>query len=232
VVRAKALRDGVATQLALGATLPERTVAPAPRVSLMANSAGDAGSLGWRTMKTVLAIPVLLAFACSAYADDTKGFYAGAGVGMSNVKIDNVSDVGAALGEFDGDDVSFKAFAGWRFGKFISVEVDYLDLGKPEDELGNVSVSTGISGFAPYLVGTLPLGPIELSAKAGYLFYDLEVSADLASSRKTSDDDLVYGVGIGLTVFDRLATKLEYERIEISQLDRSDALWLTAAWRF
>lgn len=46
------------------------------------------------------------------------------------------------------------------------------------------------------------------------------------------DEDPVYGVGIGLTLFDRLATKLEYEYIDISGLDESDALWLTAAWRF
>jgi hypothetical protein len=183
-------------------------------------------------MKTILTLGILLALAGTAHADNDNGLYAGAGVGMFNVKIDNVSDVGAALGEFDSDDVSFKAFAGWRFGKFIGVEVDYLDLGKPNDDVGNVIVSTELSGFAPYIVGTLPLGPIELSAKYGYLFYDFKVSAGSSSKRKTSDEDSVYGVGIGLTLLDHLATKLEYERIDISELDKSDALWLTAAWRF
>ena len=105
-------------------------------------------------MKTILTLIALLTLVSTAHADNDKGPYAGAGVGLFNVKIDNVSDVGSALGEFDSDDVSFKAFAGWNFGKFISVEVDYLDLGKPQDD------------------------------------------------------------------------------IDISTLDKSDALWLTAAWRF
>jgi hypothetical protein len=184
-------------------------------------------------MKKIVIVIALLALASAAHAaDNDKGLYAGVGVGMFNVKIDSVADVGNALGEFDSDDVSFKAFAGWRFGKFIGVEVDYLDLGKPNDDVGNVNVSTELSGFAPYIVGTLPLGPIELSAKYGYLFYDFKVSAGQSGKRKTSDEDSVYGVGIGLTLFDRLATKIEYERIDISKLDKSDALWLTAAWRF
>ena len=183
-------------------------------------------------MKEMLTLVVLLALAGSAHADNDKGFYAGAGVGMFNVGIDNAADVGAALGKFDSNDVSFKAFGGWRFGKFIGVEVDYLDLGKPEDDVGGVKVATELSGVSPYVVGTLPLGPIELSAKVGYLFYDFKVSAGSSGKHKTSSEDLVYGVGLGLTLFGHIATKLEYEYIDISKLDKSDALWLTAAWRF
>jgi hypothetical protein len=181
---------------------------------------------------TILIAFVALAFASAAHADNDSGLYAGAGVGMYNVKIDSIADVGTAVGKFDSDDVSFKAFAGWRFAKFIGVEVDYLDFGKPEDDVGNVKVSTELHGVAPYIVGTLPLGPIELSAKFGYFFYDLKVAAGESGKRKTSDDDPAYGVGIGLTLFGHLATKLEYERIDISKLDKSDALWLTGAWRF
>jgi hypothetical protein len=183
-------------------------------------------------MKKTLLLVALPLFFGIAHADDDKGLYLGAGAGLFNVKIENASDVAATLGEFDSDDVSLKAFGGWRFGKFISAEVDYIDLGKPEDEVAGVTVATEISGVSPYIVGTLPLGPIELSAKAGYLFYDFKVSAGGSSKRKTSDEDPVYGVAIGLTLFGHLATKLEYEYIDISKLDDSDALWLTAAWRF
>jgi hypothetical protein len=48
----------------------------------------------------------------------------------------------------------------------------------------------------------------------------------------SSDEDLVYGAGIGLTLFDHLHARLEYEIIDISDLDESNALWLSGAWRF
>lgn len=185
-------------------------------------------------MKTIVALLILLAISGAAYADNESGLYAGAGVGWYNVKIDSVEELGTTLQgiEFDSDDVSYKAFAGWRFGKWVGVEVDYLYLGEPEDDVSGVPVTTKLHGVAPYIVGTLPLGPIELSAKVGYLFYDFEVEAQNFARNKTSDEDPVYGVGIGLTLFERVAAKLEYERIDISRLDTSDALWLTGAWRF
>ena len=66
-------------------------------------------------MKTLLALLTLLALATTAHADGDKGVYAGAGVGVFNVKIDSVQDVAPTLGKFDSDDVTFKAFMGWRF---------------------------------------------------------------------------------------------------------------------
>ncbi len=67
-------------------------------------------------MKTLLTLLALL-LATTAYADGDKGVYAGAGVGVFNVKIDSVQDVGPRSARFDNDDVTFKAFVGWRFGK-------------------------------------------------------------------------------------------------------------------
>jgi hypothetical protein len=81
----------------------------------------------------------------------------------------------------------------------------------------------------------LPLGPVELFAKLGYLFYNLEVEvagADI-TSESGSDEDLIYGIGAGIVLFDHLQTSIEYEIIDVSEtLDDADALWLSAAWRF
>src|SRR5262245_40750475 len=148
-------------------------------------------------MKTIIALFLLLALAGTAHADDNGGFYAGAGIGWYNVKIDSASDLGATLQdlEFKSDDVSYKAFAGWRFGKWVGLEIVYLFLGEPEDDVGGVRVSTKLHGVAPYIVGTFPLGPIELSAKFGYLFYEFDVQAANFTDNKKSDEDPVYGVG-------------------------------------
>ena len=36
----------------------------------------------------------------------------------------------------------------------------------------------------------------------------------------------------GVTFFEHLNTKIEYERMEIDELDESYVLWFTGAWRF
>jgi hypothetical protein len=79
----------------------------------------------------------------------------------------------------------------------------------------------------------LPVGPIELFGKAGVIFYDFEVDTP-GNGRliDTSGEDLVLGVGIGATLFDRLNLSAEYERIDIDELDDANAVWLNAAWRF
>jgi len=195
-------------------------------------------------MKRAIAAGMLIAAfgflsAGVAQADGEKGFYVGAGVGQFNVKIDDVSDVDNAIEKLDDSDTSWKVFAGWRFAPFIAVEGAYIDFGNPGDSFSGTLVSgkanVKLSGFAPYLVGTLPLGIFEIFAKVGYYFYDVDLSANINNQQfKASDskEDLVYGAGLGLLLFEHLNARLEYERIDVSELDTSDALWLTGAWRF
>lgn len=184
-----------------------------------------------RSAATTAAV-LIAAIATPAWAQNDSGFYLGAGVGRFNVEIDNPGDVTDTVGSFDADDTTFKAFAGWRFNPYLGVELDYLDLGNPEDTIDQRRVNADINGFAPYVVGTLPLGPVELFAKAGYLFYDVKVDVDDLDVVDDSQEDFVYGGGIGLTLFEHLHTRLEYEVIDIGEFDDANALWLSAAWRF
>lgn len=183
--------------------------------------------------RSATAAAILIALSTTpAYAETESGFYLGAGAGRFNVEIDDVEDVTDTVGSFDADDTTFKAFAGWRFSPYIAVELDYLDLGNPEDTIDDQRVNADINGFAPYLVGTLPVGPVELFAKAGYLFYDVKVDVEDLDVVDDSNEDFVYGGGIGLTLFEHLHTRLEYEVIDIGEFDDANALWLSAAWRF
>jgi hypothetical protein len=185
--------------------------------------------------KALIAFVLLLGFAATALADNDKGLYVGAGVGYFRLKAESVQGPQPITGEFDSDDVSFKAFAGWRFNQYLAAELDYIDFGKPNEDVSGVEVNASINGVAPYLVGTLPLGPLELFAKAGYLFYDLrvEVADQKVSSVSGDQDDLIYGAGLGITLFGRLNARLEYETIDVSGAVRhADAVWLSGAWRF
>lgn len=186
-------------------------------------------------MKTLIAFLLLCGWASVTFADNDRGLYAGAGVGVFNIKADNITDLQALASDFDSDDTSFKVFGGWRFNRYIAAELDYNDFGKPDDELNGIPVSAEVYGFAPMLVGTLPLGPLELFAKVGYLFYDLKVEAggQKISSVSGNDENLIYGAGLGITLFGHLNARLAYERIDVSDVvDDADAVWVTGEWRF
>jgi outer membrane immunogenic protein len=178
-------------------------------------------------MKKWLAAVMLTSLSSMAWANDS-GLYVGAGVGKYNVELEETD-----LGTFEGDDTVLKVFAGYRINSFLALELDYIDLGETSDTLENINVNSEVNGFAPYVIGTIPLGPIELFAKAGYYFYDVEFTGSgLADEWDGSDEDFVYGAGLGLTLFGRLHARLEYEIIDISDTSESNAVWLSGAFRF
>jgi len=180
------------------------------------------------------------AFAQSA-DENASGFYLGGGVGQFNLKLDDVDQTDEAIESLDDSDTAWKAFAGWRMNPYFSLEVAYVDFGNPSDRATTASGSGGdfsasISGFEPSIIGTIPLGPVELFGKIGYLFYDVDASVDLDNGpgfdSSSSEEDLTYGGGVGMTFFQHLNARLEYQRIDSSAVDDADAFWFSGAWRF
>jgi opacity protein-like surface antigen len=98
-------------------------------------------------------------------------------------------------------------------------------------------VDSAVDGFAPYVIGTLPLGNwFEVYARLGYYFYDANVGVeDQLGGRVEFDEesqDLVYGAGVGANIGDRFNIRFEYEKFDLEGLDDADSLWLTGAWKF
>jgi hypothetical protein len=162
-------------------------------------------------------VPALLAG--PAFAENNEGLYLGAGMGDFSADIDDFNDI-----DFDSDDAT-KIFGGWRFNRWVAVNVDYTDF----DTQGTINADT--KGITPGVVGTLPLGPIELFGKVGVMFYDVTLDAG-GPVIDADGEDAVIGFGIGATFFERLSLRGEYERIDIEQFDDAEAVWLTASWRF
>ena len=178
-----------------------------------------------------------LAAAAAAQADEESGFYAGAGVGVFDVRIDNFDDIDETIDDYDSDDTAWKVFGGWRMTKYFAAEVAYVNLGSPDDEiLPDLTLTTETDGFAPYLVGTFPIGDwFELFAKAGYYWYETEVQIDTpigSASESESDSTFTWTAGMGVNFFERFNVRLEYEQFDIDQVDDAEALWLTGAYRF
>lgn len=194
-------------------------------------------------------VPGLLAFAvacaagsASAQDENRRGPYIGVGAGQFNLDIDGLADLDdAAATVRESDDNTWKLFAGFRLTKWLAIEAAYIDLGSPGDSFdasgsdGNYRIE--MSGFAPALIGTIPIGPIEIFGKVGRYFYDVDTriafdspGPDLVSSN--SREDNMWGAGIAGVVLKRLELRAEYQKIEIDDAEDSNAFWLSAAWRF
>jgi len=162
--------------------------------------------------------------------DNREGFYLGLGLGDFSSSADNVQDFDEL--DFDSDDTPMKAFGGWRFNRFLSVQLDYIDFGDSSANANLLNIRSNTSGFAPTVIGTLPIGFFELFAKAGMMWYDVDFDIENDPSYSDSGEDPIYGVGVGLTLVERLSLRLEYEVVDIEALSDANAVWLTAAWRF
>jgi OOP family OmpA-OmpF porin len=138
-------------------------------------------------------------------------------------------------------DDAWQVFAGYRFNPYVGVEAAYIDMGNPGDQFtatgydGHYHVR--LNGFEPSVVGTLPIGPIELFARAGYYYYDVRLTVNANSFANTSVDSshtresFVYGGGIGVTFVDHLNLRAEYDQLDLTNYQSSQTLWLLAAWR-
>ena len=185
----------------------------------------------------VLATAALAAATSAGAQENESGFYAGAGVGSFDVQIDDFDDIDDTVDRYDSDDTAWKAFAGWRMNPYLAFELAYVNLGSPDDEIApDTTLTLETDGFAPYVVGTLPIGDwFEVFAKAGYYWY--EVDARLSSplgnvSESESNESFTWTAGVGVNVFERVNIRLEYEQFDFEEADDSTALWLTGAFRF
>lgn len=195
-------------------------------------------------MKTFLVCGLVMA-ACTApaLADNPGGPYVGGGFGRFHLNIDNLNDVGQAVDSIaDSNDDAYKIFAGWRLTPNWAVEGAYVNFGHPRDQF-SATGSDGqyrvhMDGFSPTLLGSVPLGPVELFGEIGYLFYHVDLTANFTSldsevlESTHTRSDFLYGGGVGMTFFDHLNLRAEYQQLDLTRYQNSDASWLDAAWRF
>lgn len=190
----------------------------------------------------------VITLACSTGAlaeDEESGLYLGAAYGQFDVTIESIDGITNAVKDLDTDSDAYKMFFGWRLNPYLSLEADYIDLGQGNGNF-DASGTSGdyrleLSGFGAYAIGTLPLGMFELSGKLGYYFHDVTIDVDLDSLGPGNGDVLgtddsgeawAYGVGAGVTFLEHINTKLEYEVMDIDDMEDPYTLWLSVAWRF
>lgn len=151
---------------------------------------------------------VLLTLSASAGAAD-NGFYLGAAIGQANVEIDR------GLTRIDDNDTGYKAIVGFRPLDWLAVEANYINFGEPEDN-NQRSETDGISAF---VVGFLPIGPIDLFVKGGGINYDTSVAVKgVGKIYKQDGTEFAYGVGAQFRLLS-LSVRAEYERFDVDNVD-------------
>lgn len=128
------------------------------------------------------------------------GFYLGASGGQTNVDKD-VKDFAQVIGgnsnaKIDDDDSGWKAYLGYQYLPWLGFEAGYADFGT----VGGKNVAeVDLSGWDGFLVGTLPIGAVDLFAKIGAIGLETELKAPGFKDTE-NDTKFAYGVGIAYNI--------------------------------
>jgi OmpA-OmpF porin, OOP family len=200
-----------------------------------------------RLMSTtaLLGLTVAPIMGLAQMSDNPTGFYAGAGLGRFNLKVRSLDAVGDALSSIaHSNNDSWKVFGGYRTSPYLSFEAAYVDFGRSKDGFtatgSNGNYRIKVSGVAPSVLVTAPLGPVEVFGKASYYFYDIDTRVNFDSpapgtsagvDSKHSDSKFALGGGVGLTFAERFNVRAEYEVLKVRNARNSGVVWLTGSIR-
>ena len=145
----------------------------------------------------------------------TSGIFAGAGLGLGQATLDT------EFGDLDGQEFSFKLFAGYRWwNTFMPWDIDlgfeagYVDLGSREQDLDDTVWKMTNKGMLADLTGYLPIARnLDLIGKAGLFFSDTKLSNKSIDIPECSDSstDLSLGIGVGYQAAGGFGARAELE---------------------
>jgi OOP family OmpA-OmpF porin len=166
------------------------------------------------------------------------GFYLGASGGQSFID-DNFND-GADNIKFDDNETGWKAYLGYQFVPWLGVEAGYADLGKYSannirlnGQPVNLGADLEASAWQAFLVGTLPLGPVDLFAKAGAADQKLEVNSNNFGNQSDNGRQFAYGVGAAYNFGDgHWGLRVEAEGYDDNEVDDFYFLSAGITYRF
>jgi OOP family OmpA-OmpF porin len=195
--------------------------------------------------KFVLAAATAAVLAASpAFAADDSGFYVGAGLGNFAVNSDRIYNGK----DFDGSDIGFKVFGGYKFMPYLAAELEYIDGGEPDDTFRNdifpddrLKGTAGVTGFVGSGVGILPIGEsFDVFGKLGFIYWDLDGSVKVRNADGTlgkesagnDGTDFAWAVGGSWHFMENFAVRLEYQGFEIEDTDSVDFASGSIIWKF
>lgn len=181
----------------------------------------------------------LLIFAAHGASAADMGFYLGGSLGISFIETEDQLNIGDRVEDFDidDDDFAWKAFVGFQFLPWLGIEGGYVDFGDVQGATPGGVVTTEVDGWNLFAVGTLPVGPVDVFAKLGLIWWNVDVDfadtlADLDDTSISNDgSDVAYGVGVAFNL-DRFAVRAELELFDVDDVDDVYMLSVGAVLRF
>lgn len=148
------------------------------------------------------------------------GLYVGGSVGQTNVDTD-ASDFdyqGSPDFKIDDDDIGWKAYLGYNFFPWLGVEGGYVDFGSVSQEANGVKADVDLSGWDTFLVGSVPIGAVDIFAKVGGINLRTELDTNGFGDSSNNDIKLAYGVGVAYNI-GHWAMRLEAEGFDNNDVD-------------
>jgi hypothetical protein len=124
----------------------------------------------------------------------------------------NLGSARMNAGDFEGDDTGWKVHAGLSFNEIVGAEVGYIDFGKYGVE------NRGANAITPALTLGVPIGMLNLYAKGGWAFADIE-GLSVEEEAESSNQDPFYGAGLRVGMNRGLGLRVEYERYQFDAAD-------------
>ena len=172
-------------------------------------------------------------------AADDSGDSAFLGVGIGDSQVVARSPT---LGAFREDHLAYKLFAGARTGRFLGVELSYVDFGHQSGSAGSQQASATAKGAALFAIGYLPVGKGDLYVKAGVAYLDSNlhivpayvctvlVQNCYVGPLDESDNTTGFAGGIGAQFrFRAVTVRAEFERFTVAG-QRPGMASLALAW--
>jgi len=173
------------------------------------------------TVRATIAVAVITAgLGSPAFADDLTGAYVGAGIGVGRVAAGTAGLAGSS-GNFEKTHVAYHLDFGLHpTGTPLALELEYLDLGEPDQTAapGVPSGSVSQRGGGLFLLYYLPTPVVQAYAKAGGSritthadFTYCAANGCTPESRSPTNNAVAYGAGLQWTL-GPWAVRGEYER--------------------
>ncbi|HGG59843.1 MAG TPA: OmpA family protein, partial [Gammaproteobacteria bacterium] len=162
-----------------------------------------------RRLATLLALPLLL-LASSAYSAEDN-FYLGIGAGLSNLQPDRNGTIWFVT---DDQDVGYKAFLGYDFRDFLSIEGYYSDLGSSEL---TAAPTVGHIDYQAFGLNSLWYFPNNLPGLQAFLklgIGKIDTQSDKVPFRQVENTQLTAGAGVEWLFKSGLGLRLDYDYLD------------------